>query len=86
MKRTLESLDPGALQEFERFYSRWFQVFRYRSRGGISGWEVLWGAVAYRQEPARGDDLFSVLGGLFELGTAGGASTLRIFYIPWRKD
>jgi len=73
-------------EEFERFYSRWFQVFRYRSRAGISGWEALWGAVTRRKEPSRGDDLFSVLGGLLELGERGGASALRIFYIPWRTD
>ena len=36
-------------EEYERYYSRWFNLFRYRWRREISGWELLYGAVMYRR-------------------------------------
>lgn len=37
-------------EEYERYYSRWFHLFRYRSGGEISGWELLYGAIMYRRQ------------------------------------
>jgi hypothetical protein len=70
---------------WDRYYSRWFEVFRYRSRPELSGWEVLYGAIMYRREPARREKLFSILGGLFECGTRDGDPSLRLLYLPWRS-
>ncbi len=69
--------------DYDRLYSRWFNIFRYRWKPEISGWEFLYGVLMYRVEPPQGDALFSVLGGLFEVGKRGGSASLRLFYLPW---
>jgi hypothetical protein len=69
-------------EEYVRYYSRWFHIFRYRSTRDLSGWEVLWGAIMYRRDSTRTESLFSILGGLFECGTREGAFALRLLYLP----
>jgi len=81
--------------EYQRFYSRWFHIFRYRWKPHVSGWEVLYGALSYREQRVvpkdggtRGDfksdeAIFSVLGGLFACGRRDDRFHLRLFYIPW---
>ena len=70
-------------EDYERLYSRWFNIFRYRWKLEVSGWELLYGAIMYRREPGREEKVFSVLGGLFECGSRGGGLVLRLLYIPW---
>ena len=79
--------------EFYRFYSRWFNLFRYRSREHVSGWELLYGAIMYRRETPReareleargeGEAIFSILGGLFACGTRDDKFVMRLLYVPW---
>lgn len=71
-------------EDYDRLYSRWFNVFRYRWSPEIRGWELLYGAVMYRDEPARGDALFSILGGLVEVGRRDGSISVRLLWLPWR--
>lgn len=70
-------------EDYDRLYSRWFNIFRYRSKPEISGVEILYGALQYRVEPPKNDALFSILGGLFEVGKRNGSASLRILYLPW---
>jgi hypothetical protein len=70
-------------EDYDRLYSRWFNVFRYRWSPEISGWEIIYGAVMYLEEPARSTHVFSVLGGLFECGSREGRSSFRLLYVPW---
>jgi hypothetical protein len=69
--------------DYDRLYSRWFNVFRYRWKPELSGWELLYGAVMYRREDATAESVFSVLGGLFECGSREGSVVLRFLYVPW---
>lgn len=71
-------------EDYDRLYSRWFNVFRYRWRPALSGWEILYGAVMYREDRERVENVFSVLGGLLELGTIDGRFAGRLLYLPWR--
>jgi hypothetical protein len=94
-KVAFDILAPLWLQreEYDRFYTRWFAIVRYRKRPEVSGWEVLYGAVSYRRErlepvpdgaiEAGEEALFSVLGGLFECGRRRDELVLRLLYVPW---
>ncbi len=70
-------------ESYRRYYSRWFELFRYRNRSDLSGWELLYGAVSYRSDRAAKERLFTVLGGLFECGYRADAFSVRLLYIPW---
>jgi hypothetical protein len=68
---------------YDRYYGRWFEIFRYRERKHVGGWEVLWGAVMYRWRTERREQVFSILGGLFECGARDGDTVLRLLWFPW---
>lgn len=70
-------------EEYERSYARWFQLFRYRGGGPVGGWEILYGAVLYRTAVEPREGTFSILGGLFELGSREGKPTFRFLYVRW---
>ena len=78
---------PTNRLDYERTYGRLFAIFRYRSRPQYSGWELFWGTLYWgsgvraAEEPE--EHLFSVLGGLFEVGEREGSSVLRLLWIPW---
>ncbi len=71
-------------EDYDRLYSRWFNVFRYRWKPEISGWELAYGFLMYRREDETQEAVFSVLGGLFECGTREGGFAVRLLYLPWR--
>jgi hypothetical protein len=68
-------------EDYDRYYSRWFGIFRYRWREAIGGWEVLYGALMYRREEATKEKVFSVLGGFLEIGTREGDLALKLLYV-----
>ena len=68
---------------YKRHYARWFGLFRYRWTPELSGWEVLYGALTYRRDREREENVFSILGGLFECGVREQSFVLRLLYIPW---
>lgn len=70
-------------EDYDRLYSRIFNVFRYRWKPQISGWEILYGALMYRSDRDIDEKVFSVLGGLLEVGTRGGSVAFRLLYVPW---
>ena len=70
-------------EPFRRHYSRWFHLFRYRSRADFFGWELLYGAVSYRSDPIQREKAFSLFGGLLEIGTREEAAAFRLLWIPW---
>lgn len=68
---------------YERHYSRWFGLFRYRWTPELSGWEVLYGVIMYRRDRQREENVVSILGGLFECGVRERSFVFRLLYIPW---
>lgn len=82
----LDLLSPLWFQyePYDRFYGRWFALFRYRWKAtGLGGWEILYGAIMYRREDRVKERIFSILGGLLEAGSRGDRAHFRILYIPW---
>ncbi len=81
----LDFLSPLVFRSgsYERHYSRWFSVFRYRWTPALSGWEVLYGTIMYRRDHDREENVFSILGGLFECGVREQSLVFRLLYIPW---
>ena len=69
-------------EDWDRYYSRWFSIFRYRWTPAIGGWEILYGAIMYRREERSEEKIFSILGGFFECGSRQGDFTLRFLYVP----
>ena len=67
--------------KYDRLYGRLFSIFRYRSRTEYRGWEFLYGTLYWHE--TKEETIFSILGGLLELGQREGSFLLRIFYIPW---
>jgi len=74
-------------EDYHRFWERLFALFRYRSRPGYEGWELLYGTVyagfGRRTEDGPDESLFSFLGGLFECGTREDNVVVRFLWIPW---
>lgn len=70
-------------EDYDRFYARWFSLFRYRWKEKLGGWELLYGAVMYRRDEELKERVFSVLGGLFECGTREGGLAFRLLWVPW---
>ena len=81
----LDGLSPLIFSSgpYERHSSRWFGVFRYRWTPELSGWEVLYGAIMYRRDRDRDENVFSILGGLFECGVRERSLVFRLLYVPW---
>jgi hypothetical protein len=65
----------------ERIYGRLLAIYRYRARAGYRGWEILYGSIYWQTKPEGG--LFSLLGGLLEVGREGEEFRFRLLYIPW---
>ncbi|MBN1441400.1 MAG: hypothetical protein JXA90_01775 [Planctomycetes bacterium] len=66
---------------YERLYGRLFALFRYRSRVDFSAWELLYGTLYWQSSPE--ESVFSVLGGLLEVGARKGSLRMRLLYVPW---
>jgi hypothetical protein len=81
--RALDIFSPlwFSLEPYERHYGRLFAIFRYRSKPDFHAWELLWGSIYW--ERRGGDPLFSLLGGLLEVGRNADGIRWRFLYIPW---
>ncbi|MEM7233646.1 MAG: hypothetical protein AAF517_15835 [Planctomycetota bacterium] len=68
-------------ESLDRYWGRIFALFRYRAEETRSAWELLYGTLYW--ENGEEKTLFSVLGGLLELGKKDDDWIVRLLYVPW---
>ena len=73
-------------EPYRRYYSRLFNLFRYRSQAAWWGWDFLYGTLLYRRQNQGEEMVFSVLGGFLEFERDTQESILRFLYLPLRWE